>query len=280
MTWHESFCHAFGTMATGGFSTRNESIAAFNSPLIEYTIVFFMFLAATSFSLHYLFLAKRKFDYFKDEEFKVYIYVIIFFTVLIFLDLNLNGIYRWSIESFNNSIFMSVSLLTTTGFGTADFETFPSLSKISAFFLFFIGGSAGSTTGALKLIRSLLVFKYLSYEFKKMIHPKGIYSIKIGRKVIPDNVIKNTLGFYLIYIFIFVIATFLFALYGIDPITSLTASASSIGNIGPGLGDIGPYDNWGHFPSGAKWVASFCMLLGRLEIFTVMIIFTKSFWRV
>ena len=175
---------------------------------------------------------------------------------------------------------MSVSLLTTTGFGTADFETFPSLSKISAFFLFFIGGSAGSTTGALKLIRSLLVFKYLSYEFKKMIHPKGIYSIKIGTKVIPDNVIKNTLGFYLIYIFIFVIATFLFALYCIDPITSLTASASSIGNIGPGLGDIGPYDNWGHFPMGAKWVASFCMLLGRLEIFTVMIIFTKSFWRV
>ena len=280
MTWHESFCHAFGTMATGGFSTRNESIAAFNSPLIEYTIIFFMFLAATSFSLHYLFLAKRKFDYFKDEEFKVYIYVIIFFTVLIFLDLNLNGIYRWSIESFNNSIFMSVSLLTTTGFGTADFETFPSLSKISAFFLFFIGGSAGSTTGALKLIRSLLVFKYLSYEFKKMIHPKGIYSIKIGTKVIPDNVIKNTLGFYLIYIFIFVIATFLFALHGIDPITSLTASASSIGNIGPGLGSIGPYDNWSHFPSGAKWIASFCMLLGRLEIFTVMIIFTKSFWRV
>ena len=280
MTWHESFCHSFGTMATGGFSTRNDSIAAFNSPLIEYTIIFFMFIAATSFSLHYLFLGKKKFEYFKDEEFKLYLYVILFFTLLIFLDVNFNGGYKWSVESFNNSIFMSVSLLTTTGFGTADFETFPALSKISAFFLFFIGGSAGSTTGALKLVRSLLVFKYLSYEFKKMIHPKGIYSIKIGEKVIPDNVVKNTLGFYLIYIFIFVIATFIFAFYGIDPITSLTASASSIGNIGPGLGSIGPYDNWGHFPNGAKWLAGFCMLLGRLEIFTVMILFTKSFWRV
>ncbi len=280
MNWHEAFCHSFGTMATGGFSTRNESIASFNSPLIEYTIIVFMFVAATSFSLHYIFLAKRKFEYFKDEEFRLYLYVVLFFTLLIFLDINFNGFYAWSIESFNHSIFMSVSLITTTGFGTADFETFPSLSKIAAFFLFFVGGSAGSTTGAMKLVRTLLVFKYLKYEFKKMIHPKGIYSIKIANKVVPDNVVKNTLGFYLIYIFIFVFSTFIFAFYGLDPITSLTAAASSIGNIGPGLGSIGPYDNWGHFPDGAKWISSFCMLLGRLEIFTVMVLFTKSFWRI
>ena len=278
MTWHDSFCHAFGTMATGGFSTKNASIAAFNSPLIEYTIIFFMFLAATSFSLHYLFLSKGKFDYFKDEEFKMYIFAIISFTVIIFLDLKFNTT-KMIGESFNDSIFMTVSLLTTTGFGTSDFELFPSLSKICAFFLFFIGGTAGSTTGGLKLIRTLLVFKYLSYEIKKMIHPKGIYSIKIGSKVISDDVVKNTLGFYLMYIMIFVFAAIIFSSYGMDVETSLTASASSIGNIGPGLGNIGPTDNWGHFPIGAKWIASFCMLLGRLEIFTVMVLFTKSFWK-
>ncbi len=278
MTWHDSFCHAFGTMATGGFSTKNASIAAFNSPLIEYTIIFFMFLAATSFSLHYLFLSKGKFDYFKDEEFKMYIFAIISFTVIIFLDLKFNTT-KMIGESFNDSIFMTVSLLTTTGFGTSDFELFPSLSKICAFFLFFIWGTAGSTTGGLKLIRTLLVFKYLSYEIKKMIHPKGIYSIKIGSKVISDDVVKNTLGFYLMYIMIFVFATIIFSSYGMDVETSLTASASSIGNIGPGLGSIGPADNWGHFPIGAKWIASFCMLLGRLEIFTVMVLFTKSFWK-
>jgi len=279
MTWHESFCHAFGTMATGGFSTKNASIAAFNSPLIEYTIIFFMFLAATSFSLHYLFLAKGKFDYFKDEEFKMYILTIVSFTLIIFLDLHFNTTKIIS-ESFSDSIFMTVSLLTTTGFGTSNFEFFPSLSKICAFFLFFIGGTAGSTTGALKLIRTLLVFKYLSYEIKKMIHPKGLYSIKIGGKVIPDDVVKNTLGFYLIYILIFAFAAIIFSSFGLNLETSLTVSASSIGNIGPGLGSIGPTENWGHFPVGAKWIASFCMLLGRLEIFTVMVLFTKSFWKI
>ena len=279
MSWFDSLCHSFTTIATSGFSTKNASIAAFNSPLIEYTIIFFMFLAATSFSLHYLFLAKGKFDYFKDEEFRVYFLILCLVSIILFLDINFNGMYEWQLSSIKDSLFTATSLFTTTGFVTADFETFPHISKMCIFFLFFIGGTAGSTTGALKLIRTLLVFKYLSYEIKKMIHPKGIYSIKISNKVVPDNVVKNTLGFYLMYIMIFVFAAIIFSSYGMDIETSLSASAASIGNIGPGLGDIGPYDNWGHFPIGAKWLASFCMLLGRLEIFTVIIIFTKSFWR-
>tara|TARA_Y100000814_G_scaffold153673_1_gene112015 strand:- start:126 stop:845 length:720 start_codon:yes stop_codon:yes gene_type:complete len=239
-----------------------------------------MFLAATSFSLHYLFLSKFKFDYFKDEEFRAYFFILCLITFVLFLDININGIYNWNLDSIKDSMFTATSLFTTTGFVTADYETFPNISKMCIFFLFFIGGTAGSTTGALKLIRSIVVFKYLSYEIKKMIHPKGIYSIKIGDKVISDKILKNTLGFYLMYIMIFVFASIAFSSYGMDIETSISASAASIGNIGPGLGDIGPYDNWGHFPIGAKWIASFCMLLGRLEIFTVIIIFTKSFWRV
>ena len=280
MSWFDSLCHSFTTIATSGFSTKTASIAAFNSSLIEYTIIFFMFLAATSFSLHYLFLSKFKFDYFKDEEFRVYFFILCLITFILFLDININGVYNWNLDSIKDSMFTATSLFTTTGFVTANYETFPNVSKMCIFFLFFIGGTAGSTTGALKLIRSIVVFKYLSYEIKKMIHPKGIYSIKIGDKVISDNILKNTLGFYLMYIMIFVFASIAFSSYGMDIETSISASAASIGNIGPGLGDIGPYDNWGHFPIGAKWIASFCMLLGRLEIFTVIIIFTKSFWRV
>jgi len=145
--------------------------------------------------------------------------------------------------------------------------------------LFFIGGSAGSTTGALKIIRTMLVFKYLTVEVRRLIHPKGVFPLTIGKRIIPDNVINNTLGFYLFYIVIFIFTAILFSSLGIDVITATTASASAIGNMGPGLGNIGPMDNWGHFPVLAKWLASFVMLLGRLEIFTIMVLFSRSFWR-
>ena len=279
MSWFDSLCHSFTTIATGGFSTKNTSIAAFNSPLIEVTIIIFMFIAATSFSLHYLFLAKGKFDYFKDEEFRIYIFIICLVSIVLFLDINFNGVYIWSLTSIKDAIFTTTSIVTTTGFSTANFESFPNISKMCIFFLFFLGGTAGSTTGGIKIIRTLLILKYLSYELKKLIHPQGSYSIKIADRPVPDNVIKNTLGFYLFYIFIFVVSSILFACFGLDMITSLSAAASSIGNIGPGLGSIGPMDNWAHLPSGAKLMSSFLMLLGRLEIFTVMILFSRAFWR-
>ncbi|MBI72123.1 MAG: potassium transporter [Candidatus Marinimicrobia bacterium] len=279
MTLFDSLCHSFTTIATAGFSTKNASIAAFNSTTIELTIIIFMIIAATNFSLHYLFLAKGKFDYFKDEEFKIYFYIIIFISLTLFLDINLNGSYNWSLNSMKDAIFTTTSLVTTTGFSTADFESFPSLSKMCIFFLFFLGGTAGSTTGAIKIIRTMLIFKYLSYELKKLIHPQGVYSIKIGKSVVSDEVLKNTLGFYLFYIFIFVGTAIIFSFFEFDMITSLSIAASSIGNIGPGLGDIGPTDSWGHLPPLAKWMSTFCMLLGRLEIFTVMILFSKTFWR-
>ena len=197
-----------------------------------------------------------------------------------FFDISFNGYYNLSLNSLKDALFTTTSLLTTTGFVTADYETFPNNSKVCIFFLFFLGGTAGSTTGGIKIIRTLLVMKYLSYELKKLIHPQGAYSIKIGENVVPDNVVKNTLGFYLFYIFIFVIASIFLSFYGFDMITSLSASASSLGNIGPSLGSVGPTDTWGHFPSSAKWLISFCMLLGRLEIFTVMILFSRTFWKV
>ena len=278
MPWFDALCHSFGTMATGGFSTKNISIAAYGG-LIQWTIIFFMFCAATNFSLHYYFIAKNNGKYFKDIEFKVYLTLVIFCAFLFFINIINFADYSVNMESVRHSIFTSVSLITTTGFGTEDFESWPAMSKTLVFFLLFVGGSAGSTTGGMKIIRSILVFKYLIYEVRKLLHPKGVFNITIGENTIDDNVVRATLGFYLFYILIFVFTAMVLSMTGLDVTTALTASASAIGNIGPGLGSIGPTDNWGHLTDLAKWLTSFCMLLGRLEIFTVVVLFSRSFWK-
>jgi len=271
MSWFNAICHSFGTMATGGFSTKDDSIAAFQHlPAVEWIIIIFMFLAATNFSLHFLWFFKRKFEYFEDREFKFYTILILIVSILFIINS----------QSVKESIFTSLSLITTTGFVNADFGDWTGISRTMIFFLLFVGGCAGSTTGGMKLVRTMLVFKYLFTEVKKLLHPKGVFSIKIGDTPISNEVIRNTLGFYLFYIFIFVLSAIIFSVA--DPSlsleTSLTASASAIGNIGPGLGDIGPTSNWGGLSNVTKLVSCFCMLLGRLEIFTVIVIFSKSFW--
>ena len=170
--------------------------------------------------------------------------------------------------------------MTTSGFSTEDFNDWPALSNMLVFVLFFIGGSAGSTTGGMKIIRTIVVSRYLICEVRRLLHPKGIFNIKLGNKIIDDDVVKATLGFYLFYIFIFILTALVLSSTGLDFITSLAASASAIGNIGPGLGTIGPSGNWGHLTDLAKWLTSFCMLLGRLEIFIVIVLFNRSFWKV
>ncbi len=278
LTWFDAMCHAFGTMATGGFSTKSASIGFYQSGLIEWTIIIFMFLAATNFSLHYQTITARRIRYFRDAEFRFYFIATTMFALIIGADIAIHH-YGWGLDALRHGFFTTVSLFTTTGFGTEDFEAWSPLSKTLSFFLFFVGGCAGSTTGALKVIRTILVLKYLQLELRKLLHPKGVFPLTIGKRIIPDDVVKNTLGFYLFYIFIFVLSTMIFAFLGIDTLTSLSASASALGNIGPGLGTIGPTENWGHFPILAKWLSSFLMLLGRLEIFTVMVLFSRSFWK-
>ena len=277
MDVHAALCHSFTTIATAGFSTKNASIGAF-SPLIQWTIICFMIIAGTSFTLHYISLSKKTSEYKKDTEFKFYSAMIIVFSIIFFINIINAGLYNFSFDTFRHSVFASVTIITTTGFSTENFGEWPALSKTLIFFLFFVGGCAGSTTGAMKIIRTIVVCKYLMSEVKKMLHPKGVFPIRISGNVIPDDIVKTTLGFYLFYIFIFVLTAMLFAMLGLDLETALSASAAAIGNIGPGLGSIGPADNWGHFPDLAKWIASFCMLLGRLEIFTVMVLFSRTFW--
>ena len=279
MSWFDAFCHSFTTIATAGFSTQNSSISGY-SALIQWTIILFMFLAATNFSLHYYFIAKGKFEYFKDQEFRYYLALCIMFSLLFFINIISTYEYKINLTTLRHSIFTAVSLLTTTGFSTEDFNNWPAFSNMLVFVLLFIGGSAGSTTGGMKIIRTILISRYLICEVRRLIHPKGIFNIKIGGRIIEDDVIKSTLGFYLFYLFIFVLTALILSTTGLDLVTSLAAAASAIGNIGPGLGGIGPADNWGHLTDLAKWLTSFCMLLGRLEIFTVIVLFTKGFWKV
>jgi len=284
LSFYDSLTHSFATIATGGFSTYGNSIQGLSEvvtipSIVQYTIVFFMILAATSFSLHFFAFRKGKFEYFKDQEFKIYISIIIISFIIFFTDNYISNLFNggsWE-EGFRNSLFTSVSLLTTTGFSTIDYDTWGYTSKIMVFILFFIGGCAGSTTGAIKIIRTILVFKFLGRELKKLIHPKGVFHIKIGEKRISEEIVSNTVGFYLFYIFIFVFASILFSIIGsgkIDFLTSMSASASAIGNIGPGLADIGPSQNWEIVGGSGKILATFLMILGRLEIFTVMLLFS------
>ena len=278
LTFYDSITHSFTTIATAGFSTNPNSIGAYQ-PIVQYTIILFMIIAASSFSLHYLAIRRGRVEYFKDREFKVYISLLVLFVFIFFADNYSKYLFREGVfeEGFRNSLFTATSLLTTTGFTNFDYETWGYTSQTMIFILFFIGGCAGSTTGAIKIIRTIVVFKFLIRELKKLLHPKGVFNIKIGSKKIPEEVVSNTLGFYLFYIFIFVFAAFIFACLGLDFTSSLSVSASAIGNIGPGLGEIGPSQNWQNIGTPAKLLASFLMLLGRLEIFTVMLIFSGGF---
>ena len=245
-------------------------------PPLSQLLVIFMFLGAMNFTLHFLLVFKKSFQYFNDSEFKFYIFSILFISVLIFV--NISGIYEDRFTDITASLFNTITFISTTGYTLYNYETWPPLSQLLVFFMSFIGGMAGSTTGGIKLIRTILVVKYIKTEISRMIHPRGLYNVKIGNKVIDDDIIRSTLGFYLFYILIFVACALLISMNGLDMISSLSISASSIGNIGPGLGEIGPTSDWSSLNAFTKLLTTFCMLLGRLEIFSIIVVFSKSFW--
>ena len=277
MDFFESVCHSFATMATGGFSTRNNSIADF-MPYSQYIIIIFMFIAGTNFTLHY-FMMHRQFNKVKsNEEFRMYSWIIgiisIFIAFGLFITVGLN------IESsFRDAIFTVVSIITTTGFVTADYSLWPSFLWMLIFALMFIGGSAGSTGGGVKIIRHLLLIKNSFLEMKRSIHPQAIIPVKYNGKSVTQQIIFNVMAFFLIYILIFSFSTITLSLLGYDFDTSIGASIASLGNIGPGIGNVGPVDNYSFFSPVAKWFLSFLMLLGRLELFTVLIVISPAFWK-
>jgi trk system potassium uptake protein TrkH len=274
----EAICHTFGTLATGGFSTRNLSVAHYNSAYIDGVITIFMIIAGINFSLHYKMLSGKPRLVLKDPELRFFlsiVAVLILATTLVLYQTT----YPSLSQAFRYASFQISSIITTTGYVTADFEMWPALLQCFLLICMFLGASAGSTGGGMKCMRIMLLLKHTYLDLFRMIHPRAVTQLKLGKRPVTEDIIKGIWGFFIIYIGLFILSSFALAALGIDLITSFSAVAACIGNVGPGLGSVGPTNNYAHLPLMAKWVLSFCMLLGRLEIYTVIILFVPEFWR-
>jgi trk system potassium uptake protein TrkH len=286
MSAFESLCHAFTTMATGGFSTRDASIAAFGS-YTQVVIGLFMLLAGVNFSLHFQALRGEPRRYWESEEFRFYLALIAgstaIITVLLMLQPDVPG---HALIKLRDAAFQTISLITTTGYATADFETWPAMAQYILVALMFVGGCAASTGGSIKVVRILLLSKHAFLQLSRLIHPREVRSLKLDHKPVSREVIQSVLGFFALFVAIFLLGSILMA--GILPphsdgtadlVTAGTAVISALGNVGPGLGTIGPTETYTHLPALGKLVLAVCMLVGRLEVFTVLVLFFPSFWR-
>ena len=278
LNFFDAVNHAFTTMATGGFSTKNASIAYYTSPFVQYVFIFFMFFAGMNFTLHYKSF-HGSFSFFtKDTEFKYYLGFTIFASLFI-MTIHLPHVdFHWE-EAIRQSLFHVVSLTTTTGYVTSDFENWAPFSRMIFFALLFVGGCAGSTGGGIKFIRHIVLFKNGWTELKRLLHPRAIIPVRFSGKAVSSEIISNVQAFFIFYIMIFVFGSMILALLGVDFITAAGATATCIGNIGPGIGTVGPVNNFAHLPDIVKWILSIFMVIGRLELFTILIIFSPSFWK-
>ena len=278
MDLFESLCHTFGTMATGGFSTRNTSIAAYDSVYFDVVITVFMLIAGANFTLHYNALRGRPAVLFRDPEFRFFMGVFTIWTLLAAWS-EWGPTYETMGQALRFSSFQVASILTTTGYATADYELWRPLPQALLLLLMFLGGCAGSTGGGMKCMRIQLLLKMAYTELFRLIHPRAVTRVKLGGTTVKNDVLASITGFFMLFLGLFIVSSFILAAMGVDIVSSFAAVVACIGNIGPGLGTVGPTDNYAHIPDMGKWVLVFCMLLGRLEIYTVIILFIPEFWR-
>lgn len=276
---YNAFCHTFATMATGGFSTFGTSIAAFDSLAVELVIVFFMFLAGGNFALYFAVVKGRPSRLFGNPEFRAYACIMAAAVVMVAASLMIAKSHFGAGHAFREALFQVTSLQTTTGFVTADFDLWNPFAKLVLVLLMIIGGSAGSTGGGFKVARVLVLGKSIRHEFTRQIHPKAVLPLKIGGKMVSESVRANVLGYFLIYVCVFILGTLLVSATSVDLITSTTSVAATLNNIGPGLGAVGATLNYAFFEPFAKIVLIALMVIGRLEIFAILIPLTRSFWR-
>ncbi len=278
MGFYDAVCHSLTTMPTGGFSPKNSSVAHYDSVYFDTVIIIFMVLAGINFSLHYQMLRGKPLAFWRDSECRFFIGAVLLFTLLISFDIY-GVIYKTIGETLRFASFQVVSIVTTTGFATADYERWPAMSQIILLLCMFMGASAGSTGGGMKCLRIMLCFKFCYKELFTLIHPHAVTRIKIGGKPVSDDVMQSIMGFMALYMGLFALSTVLLAGLGVDFITSIGAVAATLGNIGPGFGLVGPAENFAALPCLGKWVLIGDMLIGRLEIFTVIILLVPEFWR-
>ena len=276
MSWFEAVNHAFTTMPTGGFSTRNASLGAF-SPYIQWVAILFMYLAGMNFTLHYRALSRGVKPYLRDPEWRFFTLIVVGATLLVALTIAAEG--TSPEQTLREAAFQVVSLVTTTGYGTADYEAWTPFTQLVLFLLFFVGGMAGSTGGGPKVIRVLLTLKHGMQEIRKQLHPRAVFVAKVGGTAVPESTMLNVLGFMLLYVTIFGLGTMAMAAIGLSLPSAAGAAGTALANVGPGLDEVGPTDNFGFLPWHAQLLLAFLMLVGRLEIYTVLILFHPGLWR-
>ena len=278
MNLFDAINHSFTTMATGGYSTKQMSIAYYQSPYIQYVISVFMFLAGMNFTLSFFALQLKFKKILKNEEFRWYLLGTLIVSVLIALSLMIHRGLGLE-QAFRDALFQVLSILTTTGFATADYMLWPPFVIVMIFLIMFIGGSAGSTGGGPKIIRVILLLKNSYFEFKRLIHPKAIIPVRLNKRAVDPKIIANVQAFLVVYVLVFVFGTMFMSFLGLDLDTSMGAVIACLGNIGPGIAGVGPSNNFYAIPDAGKWFLSFAMLIGRLELFTVLVLFTPPFWK-
>ena len=278
MNLFDALCHAFGTLATGGYSTKGASIGAYGSAYIDYVVIFFMLVAGTNFALHYRFIKGDWKVHLRNHEFLFFMSLVGLATFFISIDTYFNH-YHSIFATLRNSLFQVVSILTTTGYGTADYEQWSFSSQFILFMLMFFGGCAGSTGGGIKMLRIHILLKSVFAEITRLLHPHAVVPVKVGGQTVPREVVANIVAFFIMFVMIYVVSVFVMSAMGLDMATSFGSVAATLGNIGPGLGSVGPADNYAHIPTPGKWYLTFLMLSGRLELYTVIILLSPSFWK-
>lgn len=281
MSFFDAINHSFTTMATGGYSTKQASVAYFDSAYIHYVIMIFMFIAGTNFTLAYFGMKLKFKKIIKNEEFRYYFFFVAFFSIITAIILYLTS-YGSVEKSFRDSAFQVISLITTTGFATADYLDASKWIQFLPIFLFiamFLGGSAGSTGGGIKIMRVVVLIKNVFAEFKRLIHPNAVIPVKFNGGTMSSKIVSNILAFVVLYILIFILGTLVMAAMGLDMDSAMGSVIATLGNIGPGIGSVGPAENFYSIPDAGKLFLSFLMLVGRLELFTVLVLFSPAFWK-
>lgn len=290
MSFFDAINHSLATLSTGGFSTKNASLAYWNNqPLIQYIVIFFMFLAGSNFVLSYFAFKGKVQKILKDEEFKFFGLLVILFSLVtamvIYFQANVpvsdyHPMVMGEMESaIRHGLFQIMAVITTTGFVTADFTGWTPFLTVFFFALMFLGGSAGSTAGGIKIMRHILIIKNGLLEFKRTLHPNAIIPVRYNNKTVTEHIVYNVIGFFVLYMLLFVIGALVLSFLGLDFESAIGGAASSLGNVGPAFGSLSPLNNFNTLPDIGKWWCGFLMLAGRLELFTVLILFTPYFWK-
>ena len=284
MDWFDALNHSFSTVATGGFSTKNNSIAAYPQASIQWILIFFMFIAGINFSLHAQALRGVVKVYLRDRECRFYTVLLILGSAVIVAGLVEHGLF--GMRSFSEfeavtraAVFQLVSVCTTTGFVSENFNLWPSITLVIILMFMLMGGCAGSTGGGVKVMRLVMLFRLAYLEIFRLLHPHSVRHLKIAGKSVPVEVISGVVGFFLLYLIVTTVGTIVLTVQDMDLVSAFTATLTCISNVGPGLGSVGPVDNFSHVPTLSKWVLTLCMLLGRLEIYAILVLFIPEFWR-